>query len=372
MATPVASAAEMTPFRIHAGAAALARLSQDTGSLTPFQDPQFLTPLLRETGALDVFRLIEIPAGKGALLLPVNMIKRGPFWLADIAGEKQASYHAAVVEGNPEISAKSLRASLVKAGREAGIDAFTFTDCPLGYAGHDNPLTVLSRQPSPSSGWALTLESDAEALLARLSDKDDRKKLRQKSNKLAGFGALKAGWAETPEARMAAFEKLFEWKAARFGAMGLDDPFSALGMRRFLALAAENGALRLFTLHAGSKLVAVLAGASGRGRFSGMLNGHENEPEIARTSPGEQLIVHLIRALCSEGYTHFDLGVGEARYKAHYCPERISLVDCAIGVSVKGFIAAQVFLAARATKRLIKQNPKLMEWLGRARRLGRR
>lgn len=372
MPAPVASAAEMKPFRIHAGAAALACLAENARSLTPFQEARFLAPLLLETGELDSFRLIEISAGDGALFLPVSLSSCGPFRFARITGGKHASFHAPGLAGNPEISAQTLRATLVKAGREAGIDAFIFSDCPVNYAGRDNPLTILPRQSSPSSGWAVTLDSDADALLERLSDKEYRKKLRHKVNRLAGIGVLKAGWAEAPEERTAVFEKLFEWKAARFGEMGIDDPFAAPGMREFLTRAVENGAMRLFTLHAGERLVAALAGASAGGCFSGMLNGHENEFEIARTSPGEQLVVQLIRTLAAEGYRQFDLGVGEARYKMRYCPERIALVDSAIGVSAKGFLAARAFLIARAAKRIIKQNPRLMEFFSRMRRLGGR
>lgn len=361
-------AAEKKLFRILKGEMALARLAKAGHGLTPFQQARFLAPLLRETAALDDFHLIEIAGDSGALLLPVSIEKRGPFALADIAGGKQASFHAAMPEGDLAISAKALRDGLARAGREMNIDAFTFSDCPLSYDGRDNPLTILSRQPSPSSGWKLTLEGAVEDILARLSDRDDRKKLRQKANKLAAFGTIRAGWAETPEASAAAFEALFRWKAERFGAAGIDDPFATEAIRISLANMAETGVLRLFTLRAGNRLVAALAGLVGEGCFSGMLNGHDPDTEIARTSPGEQLIPHLIRALGAEHFRQFDLGVGEARYKAHYCPERIALVDCAVAVSAKGFVAARLFLVARATKRAIKQNPRLMGLVARLRR----
>ncbi|MGL5446806.1 MAG: GNAT family N-acetyltransferase [Rhabdaerophilum sp.] len=369
MPLPATNVVEIQSLRILAGEAALTRLAEAGTSLTPFQQVGFLEPLLRETRALDRFRLIEITAGDGSLLLPVSIEKRGPFILADIAGGKQASYHAGLPSVDLAISTKILRDALTKAGHELGIDAFTFTDCPLSYAGRDNPLTILGRQPSPSSGWALSFDGAADDILARLSDKDDRKKLRQKANKLSAFGPVRAGWAQTPEDRSKAFEAMFRWKAQRFGAAGIDDPFTGHGMRDFLASAGENGTLRLFTVAAGERLVAVLAGVQAHGCFSGMLNGHESEAEIARTSPGEQLIVHLIRALSAEGFRQFDLGVGEARYKAHYCPERIALADCAVGVSLKGQMAARLFLVARATKRVAKQSPRMMALVGRLRRL---
>jgi CelD/BcsL family acetyltransferase involved in cellulose biosynthesis len=362
-------AAEKKAFRILKCEAALARLAATGNALTPFQQAGFLAPLLSGTHALDDFRLIEILADAGVLLLPVSIERRGPFRLADIAGGKQASFHAGIPDNNLAISTRALRNALAGAGREIGIDAFTFTDCPLSYDGRDNPLAILARQASPSSGWKLTLGEEADDILARLSDRDDRKKLRQKASKLAALGTIRAGWAETTEARAAAFEALFRWKAERFGAAGIDDPFATEAIRASLSAMAEAGTLRLFTLSAGSRLVAVLAGLVGDRCFTGMLNGHEAEAEIARTSPGEQLLPHLIRALCAGKFRHFDLGVGEARYKAHYCPERIALVDCAVSASAKGMIAARLFLAARAAKRIVKQSPGLMAMVARLRRL---
>jgi CelD/BcsL family acetyltransferase involved in cellulose biosynthesis len=369
MPAPADPAAQTRPFRLHAGEAALARLAQGPAALTPFQSVGLLEPLIRRTDQLDAFRVIEITLPDAELLLPLTMHRRGPFRVADICGGKQASYHAGVPGENAAITPEALYDTLRAAGRAMGLDAFTFTDCPIRYGGRDNPLALLPHQASPSSGWSLRLEGEADALLARLSDRDDRKKLRQKANKLAALGAVQAGWAETPDARAEAFEALFRWKAARFGAAGIDDPFAQAGMRECLAEAGESGALRLFTLAAGPRLVAVLAGAGNAGCFSGMLNGHEGENEIARTSPGEQLIVHLIHALCAEGFRHFDLGVGEARYKAHYCPEEIALVDCAVAVNANGEIAARLFLALRGMKRAIKQNPRLMALASRLRQM---
>jgi CelD/BcsL family acetyltransferase involved in cellulose biosynthesis len=46
--------------------------------------------------------------------------------------------------------------------------------------------------------------------------------------------------------------------------------------------------------------------------------------EIAKTSPGEILLVDLIKLKCHAGITVFDLGVGEARYKTTICDDATS------------------------------------------------
>lgn len=363
--------APLPPIRLFSGAQALAYLSETSRAGTAFQAASWLKPYLESTNGLEDFRLIEVQCASAIFLLPLQLHRKGGVILADIPGEKHASFHAPVWIEAGEIAPADMLNALREVGAVLGIDAFTLRDSPPLVAGEANPLLALPHRPSPSAAFGLTLEVDGEALLHRLLDKDDRKKLRQKERKLSEFGPLRAGWAQGEAEIRAALSALFAWKEARFGEKGIDNPFAAADIRAFVEQASVStpSGIRIFTLHAGERLVAAMAGAAGRGQFSGMLNANDPDPAILRSSPGEILIHHLIRALCAEGVQHFDLGVGEARYKAHYCPERIDLFDAALGITMKGKLAAQAFLAARKAKRLIKQNPHAMGLLGRLRGL---
>ena len=346
---------------VHRGEAALLRLAEQRAP-SGFQSVGWLEAYLRETGQMAGFVVLEC----GPLLLPLVTEKRAGLVLGVKPGDGHASYAlAAMKEGVFD------DADLREIAREAGFDALLIADAPGFWRGVANPLLALPHQPAPSRGAALTLEADAEALLLRLSDRDDRKKLRQKSTKLAAFGDIRTGWAETEADIRAALESYLGWKASQFASLGIADPFAEAGIRAFLirAALAPEPAIRLFTLHAGERLVAVLGGATGGGAFSGMFTAYDPEPGIARQSPGEILVVALIRALVAEGYTQFDLGVGEARYKAHYCPESIDLFDIALPVSLAGQIAAQGWLMKQRAKRAIKQNEAAFALLKRARQV---
>lgn len=358
-------------MRLISGAEALAYLAANGRTGTAFQAADWLIPYLDCTAGLDNFRLVEARFAQAHLLLPLSLTHKAGAMLADVPGGKHASFHAPVWVEAGACPPAEMRGALLDAGRALGVDAFTFRDCPPQMAGHANPLLALPHQPSPSAASALTLEVDGEALLHRLSDKDDRKKLRQKERKLSECGALRVGWAESETQIRNALSALFAWKDMRFGAKGIDNPFADAKIRAFITQASTSTppGIRVFTLHAGEVLIAAMAGAAWQGQFSGMLNGNDPDPTILRGSPGEVLINHLIRVLCAEGYQHFDLGVGEARYKAHYCPEQVALFDSALGITPKGKLVARAFLAARKTKRMIKQSPNAMALLARLRGL---
>lgn len=350
-----------------------ARLEEAAG--TPFQSTGWIRAFLESHDALADFRLIEITGPHGSLLLPLVVSRRAGLCLAEKIGGAHASYFAPAFIGTSKDWMRiSLAPMLKKIGRMAGIDAYLLADCPRDWRSRANALSALPHQPSPSDGAGLTLDADGETMLARLSDRHHRKKLRHKTTKLADFGPLTTGWVETAEIPTA-LGQYYGWKAQQFAAMGIADPFFEPAMRRFLTLASEgqDAPIRLFQLKAGERPLALIGGArvgqqfSGM-HFSGMFTAYDPAPEIARHSPGEVLIAALIPALCREGFAHFDLGVGEARYKAHYCPERIALLDVAVPVTARGLVACAGWRLVRRAKRAIKQNGALFDVLKKIRR----
>jgi CelD/BcsL family acetyltransferase involved in cellulose biosynthesis len=92
-------------------------------------------------------------------------------------------------------------------------------------------------------------------------------------------------------------------------------------------------------------------------RFSGMATSFDLASEAARTSPGEILLVDLIKLKCQAGIMVFDLGVGEARYKTTICDDKDDLVDTFFPLTAKGHAYARFSAAKRALKRRIKASP---------------
>jgi CelD/BcsL family acetyltransferase involved in cellulose biosynthesis len=97
-----------------------------------------------------------------------------------------------------------------------------------------------------------------------------------------------------------------------------------------------------------------------------MATSFDMDSEVARTSPGEILLIDLIKLQCQAGITSFDLGVGEARYKTTICDERDELVDSFLPVTLKGRIFAGVARSKRSAKRWIKTQPRLLALAHRA------
>lgn len=348
-----------------------ARLAATEASTTPFQSAGWVRAFLESHGVSDQFRLIELTNGHGStLLLPVLLTRRAGMTLAEKVGGAHASYFVPGCAGDRSGWPRFVLATALKAaGRLAGIDAYLLADCPRDWDSSGNLLHVLPHRMSPDVGAMLVIDADGETLLSQLQDRDDRKKLRQKRNKLAVLGELQTGWVE-PTDIAGVLAVFYQWKATQFAQMGIRDPFAEPAFRRFLdgATAGDDPAIRLYWLRAGERPLAILGGARAGSHFSGMFTAYDPAPEIARHSPGEVLIAALIPALSEADYAGFDLGVGEARYKAHYCPARVNLMDIALPVTPGGHAASMVWRLARKTKRAIKQNGALLGFLKKIRR----
>ena len=70
--------------------------------------------------------------------------------------------------------------------------------------------------------------------------------------------------------------------------------------------------------------------------------------------------MRIVERCCAQGLRTFDLGVGEARYKAALCDEAIPLFDAALGFGPLGCAAAALMLARQAAKRRVKRSPRLL------------
>lgn len=344
-----------------AGADALARLGREEAASTPFQSSGWLGAFLEAHGSMAVFRLIEIADGHGnMLLLPVQLVPYARMTVASKVGGAHASYFFPGLIGDLSVwSALSLRAALREAGQAAGIDAFLLADCPRIWGGRANPLSRLPHQASPSDGAMLTIDTAGEAVLDRLFDREHRKKQRYKRRKLGETGIVSSGWApcdRSVEVVLAAFR---EWKAKQFASLGVADPFATSEIQAFLykMYCSANPTARLFVLQLDDRPIAVVGTTQAGRHVSGMFTAYDPDPGIARFSPGDVLMADLVQTLSTEDVGSFDLGIGEARYKSHFCPERMAMVDIAVTVSHPGRLAALTWRAMRWAKRIIKQNP---------------
>ena len=347
--------------------------------ITPYQAYGWVRGFAGTVGAahaMDLrYALIRDGREQALAILPLVITRRSGIRFAEFIGGKHANYHMGIYTPDfaATLDAPSAMALLADvAAAITGLDAFVFVNQPTLWQGVANPLAALAAGPSPSGAYKLALTSgDCEGTLRRSMSSHAHKKLKNKRNRFATFGTSRVVRAETSEEIARISEAFLSQKAARFAMMGVPDPFADPSVRAFLRQAAAHQgecppALELYSLDVEGRSVATYVGAVQGTRFSGMATSFDMEGEIAKTSPGEILLVDLIKLKCNDGVTVFDLGVGEARYKTTICDDKDDLVDSFLPLTLKGRAFALVAQGKRSAKRRIKASPTLLKLAQRA------
>lgn len=346
---------------------------------TPYQRFAWISAFLRETGEADGARvaLLRDQAGRPRILLPLVIRRRHGLALACTVGDTHANFHLPVFARDAAaIPAAEVRAALIAAGHGAGIDAFSFSHQPEIWEGTPNPL-ALGGEAEASSAYGLVLGPDPDSTVKRVFSADARKKLRSKEKRLIeALGPVEYRRAEDGEEARTFLASFFRQKAERFAGMGIRDPYAPEAIRHFLEKAAsgEDPAMEMHALRVveTGRILAVFGGAVNGTRYSGMMTSFDADPDVARFSPGDLLLHHLVREQTARGRLGFDLGVGEARYKASICDETITLVVTAWPVTVRGQVYALARVGLTRLKRRVKGDPRLFTAASRVRAILRR
>lgn len=319
--------------------------------------------------------VVRDAAGRPRLLLPLCLQRLPGLCAARVVGGSQANFHLPLF-ADAEAAAlppETLRHALRRAGRTAGIDLFLLGPQPRLWDGAANPLAA-GAPPAPSDAYGMRLDPDPEASLRSAFSADARKKLRAKERRLTdALGPLAYRRAATPEERAAFLAAFHAQKAERLAALGLRNPYADPAIRAFLERASggPDPAIEIHALVASrtGRVLATFAGAVDAARFSGMLTAFDADPEVARSSPGDLLLRHLVRDQSARGRRSLDLGLGEARYKQNTCDETIAIAQPILAVTLRGRACALAVAGLTRAKRRIKRDPRLLGLLGRLRRL---
>ncbi len=350
---------------------------------TIYQTRAWLLPWLDTLGlGMDVSPLFIVAsdvAGDPAALLCLGIRRLGPFRLATFLGGKHGNLNMGLFRPGAAWTPVDLKDLFSIAATHLGADAphaYVFRNQPVVWAGLENPMAALKAQPSPSAAFGMTLSASADELFNRKLSKANRKKLRKKEHRLAEMGAVIYRSPVEARDRAMILDAFGAQKVARLQEDGIVSEFGDPLMRRFIETAnigAPHGiGIELHALCVAERVVAVYGGAAWNGHWSGMFNSYDADPDIARSSPGELLLMKVIATQCAAGRGGLDLGIGEARYKAVMCDEEIALVDTFLAMTTTGAALAVLVAAAARGKRLIKQNPVLMRWMRRLRGLAAR
>ena len=311
--------------------------------------------------------------GALALVLPLALRRRGPLVVAGPVGGRHANFHGGL--WRPGAAFGDPGTLLREAGRLAGADALALPCVPRRWDEAANPLAPAGAPAATDPAPALRLEATAEETLKRATSKDARKQLRQKEKGLAELGPVALRRASTPDEIEALLAALEAQKAERRRTTGLPNPLDApeLGafLRRACLVGLEGGAspVELYGLMAGERPAAILAAAADGRRLSGMLISFEAaDPAVARRSPGDILIGHVIAEQCRRGRAVLDLGIGAARYKDRFCDGAEDLAEVLVPVTALGHAYAAASRGASRLRRRVKESPWAFALLRRLRR----
>ncbi|HEY7382107.1 MAG TPA: GNAT family N-acetyltransferase [Beijerinckiaceae bacterium] len=309
---------------------------------------------------------IRNESGKLALVLPLMIAARNHVRIASPPGGKHANYFCPVMARGAAASLdpETTRQLLRKAGAQLGIDVFMFRNALLAWAGEPNPMVLPGASPSPSNAPKTALTPDPDALLNKMGSSESRRKLRRKEAGLAALGELTHCVARSPGEVDDILDAFFRQKGQRFRELGIANPFDE-SWRRFIrttcvaGLDHGNPTLELHGLLLDGRVIATCGGAVDAQRFSCMFNSFDPSAHLARFSPGDILLTRVIRFQCGLGRTMLDLGVGEARYKRHFCMDREELVDVLMPVTPKGHLYGFALKQLLNAKRGVKHSPSL-------------
>jgi CelD/BcsL family acetyltransferase involved in cellulose biosynthesis len=350
----------------------------EQGLTTPYQRYDFTRLWQAHVGAaagVTPFIVVGFNAAGAPLFLwPFGSRRMSGLRVIEFLGGKHANFNMALwrrdVAG--KIGAKDLRRVLADIAGHA--DMLVLVNQPLTWAGNTNPFALLPQQRAANFGFSGSLVPDFEALIHARTNANTRKKMRKKERALAGMGEVRFERAGSPNEGRRVLDAFFKQKSARMRMLGVRDVFAQAGVRRFIEAAATerlgDGApvIELYALSVDDIIVATMGGIVGDGRFCAMFNSIL-QGRYAVESPGEQLIVNLVRQCCERGLDTFDLGIGESRYKRLFCEDAEPLFDSYLPLSAGGRLLAVGFKASAAFKRLLKQHPMLWSLVRAARRL---
>jgi CelD/BcsL family acetyltransferase involved in cellulose biosynthesis len=351
---------------------------EKTGFATPYQTFAWSRAWIETLGAVSgldfkFVRLID-SMNQTAAILPMGIATSVLGRKAIFPGGKHSNFNM-MLFGSPAMTGlqgADLLAALKRVAVECDIDCFHFIHQPRQWNGLDNPLLTLPMQASANTAYRADLLPDGEAMIRSLMSSESRKKLRNKEKRIGEFGLVSFQKAETDKEIERILAVFLEQKAARFKNQGLDNPFASSEAAEFLRRGAlpEGGSkpsFSLFYLSAGERVLSVLGGADHAGRMSGMFTSFDDAPDIARYSPGDLLLLHLVKHLSNNGYSVFDLGTGDAAYKGDYCKIEEPLFDTILPMTTRGRVLSACLRMTYGVKRWIKHNPRALKIVRRLR-----
>ena len=321
---------------------------------SPYFHPEFArhAAAARAGRATDDVRVAVLTDGRGE---PLGFFphQRSATGFGRPAGGRLCDVHGVIAPPKPHWDAADLL-------RACGLRAWAFHMLPPGQDPFLAPSVVCDLEVREGVRIDLTCGFDGWIVRREAAGSKRHKKIEQFRRRLVReLGELRFRWhADDP----AAWEKLVGWKRAQYAATGFTDVLARPWVRALIercrdardtasADAPEFGGV-FSALHAGGRLVAVHFGLRSGGRLHSWFPAYDRA--VAKLSPGNVLMVELLRAAADRGVDAVDLGTGDERYKYSYGSHTFPLRG---GVAEPPGLRREVARAGRRVRDALKTHP---------------
>ena len=338
---------------------------------TPYQSFELLNAWQSTVGKHDGAAPFIVVAFDGndqpLMLLPLAVGRESGAYVARFMGGKHPTFNMPLWRRDFAATAtvsdlEIVTAAIHKAGD--GIDVLALTQQPQRWRGIANPLAQLASQPSTNPCPRMTMAAGSKPE-DRVST-STRRRLRNKERKLQALPGYRYLVATTDTDINRLLDQFFIVKPQRMALSKLPNVFADDATQAFIRNACTvkvpNGsrAIELHALVCDDEMISVFACVADGERFSTMFNTY-TVSENARYSPGLILLRDMIDHYGERGYASYDFGVGSDEYKMTFCKEDEPIVDSFIPLTARGRLTALGMSSMTHAKRLVKQNPALMQ-----------
>ena len=331
------------------------------------QHPVWVRAWVQATGA-DAFFVTLHRNGRPALMLALEVVRRGPFKVAAFMGQRHANGNfAALAPGSGQPLARHETDALMKAVRNArpDVDLVMLERQVPSIDGVDNPFAGLQTMASPNLALATDLSGGMDAVLDRMSGKRKRKKYKLQLRKFEEAGGYRWFEASTQEEVERLISDFYRLKAARFKKRGIPDTFASPEVQAFFRQLFHD-ALQVepvpFALH-GIEVAGEIRGING---FSITDTSYVCEfcairDDDSTISPGFYLDYVGIEDACRRGKAVYDFSVGDDDYKRTWCDIETVQFDTLLPLSLKGRALSGAMKARAGAVRMLKSNKRVWD-----------
>lgn len=317
-------------------------------------------------------------AGEVVMILPFGLVRRLGTTVGVYLGGSHFNVNMPLVDPRLSLGPEAVTRMFDAYCLMTGADLLHLCNQPVEWREAAHPFLCMPYQEAPDDiSLILIKDGDFAKHIATGLPRKMRSELRRKAAKFEEAGARTVR-ADTPQDVKRFLDAFIEQKSKRLAAHGLDDPFTAPGIKAFFQQAALKGldGLGGVEMHAlevaNGHLLAVRAGVRHQDQYSFMVQSFDTEDALAKYSPSECLIADVLAESCKHGFTAFDFGVGSNRFKKVWSNGVAELFNVTHAVSKKGRLYAGLMQLTGAAARYIKHNPRLFSAVQEARALSAR